>query len=194
VEVSMKRSYKRWSKEEVMRVIGELSRGGKQLNSGHIARNYPALAYAGRKFYGSWESAIKAAGLNYESIRRKCFWSKPKIVAQIRQLKAAGVQLNVSAAEKSHGGLVGAASVYYGSWRAAIKAAGLDYTKIKRQKEWSKAEIASEIKRMKATGLELGTTIPVRKRYRTLHAAAVRYYGSWAEAMKAAKLERLLKH
>jgi hypothetical protein len=110
------------------------------------------------------------------------------------QLKTAGERLNVSAAEKSHGGLVGAASVYFGSWRLAIKAAGFDYAKIKRQKEWSKAEIASEIKRMKATGLELGTTIPVRKRYRTLHAAAVRYFGSWAAAMKAAKLERLLKH
>ncbi|MBM3330911.1 hypothetical protein FJY68_03555 [candidate division WOR-3 bacterium] len=190
----MKRSYKRWSKEEVMRVIGELSRGGTQLNSGYIARNYPALAYAGRKFYGSWESAIKAAGLNYEAIRRKCFWSKKKIVAQIRQLKGAGEKLNVSAAEKTHGGLVGAASVYFGSWRQAIVAAGYDYAKIKRQKEWSKAEIVNEVKRMKATGLELGTTIPVRKRYRTLHAAAVRYFGSWAAAMKAAKLERLLKH
>jgi len=171
-----------------------LSRAGKQLNSGHIARNYPALAYAGRKYYGSWEKSIRAAGLNYESIRRKCFWSRKEIVAQIRGLKAAGEALNVSAAEKTHGGLVGAAAVYYGSWREAIKAAGYDYAKIKRQKEWSKAEIASEIKRMRAQGLELGTTIPVRKRYRTLHAAAVRYFGSWAAAMKAAKLEKLLKH
>lgn len=190
----MKRSYKRWSKEEVLRVIGDLSRGGKQLNSGHVARNYPALAYAGRKYYGSWESATKAAGLDYELIRRKSFWNRRKIVAQIRELKTAGEPLNVSAAEKTHGGLVGAAAVYFGSWRKAIKAAGLDYAKIKRQKEWSKAEIVSEIKRMRAQGLELGTTIPVRKRYRILHAAAVRYFGSWAAAMKAAKLERLLKH
>jgi hypothetical protein len=128
----MKRSYKRWSKEEVLRVIGELSGKGKQLNSGYIARNYPALAYAGRKYCGSWESAVKAAGL--------------------------------------------------------------DYTKIKRQKEWSKGEIVVEIKRMRREGVELRTTIPVRKKYRTLHAAAIRYFGSWAAAMKAAKLERLLKH
>jgi hypothetical protein len=190
----MKRSYKRWSREEVLRVIGELSSAGKQLNSGHIARNYPALAYAGRKYYGTWEDAIKAAGLNYEAIRRKCFWSRKKIVEQIRELRAAGEALNVSAAEKTHGGLVGAAAVYFGSWRQAIKAAGLDYAKIKRQKEWSKSEIASEIKRMRAQGVNLSTTIPIRKRYRTLHAAAVRYFGSWAAAMKAAKLERLLKH
>jgi superfamily I DNA/RNA helicase len=190
----MKRSYKRWSKEEVLRVVGELSRGKKQLNSGYIARNYPALAYAGRKFYGSWEGAIKAAGIDYESVRRKSFWSKKKIVEQIRKLKSAGEKLNVSAAEKSHGGLVGAASVYFGSWRQAIKAAGLDYSKIKRQKEWSKPEIVAEIKRMHKLGVELGTTIPIRKRYRILHAAAVRYFGSWAAAMKAAKLERLLRH
>ncbi len=190
----MKRSYKRWSKEEVLREIGGLSRGGKQLNSGHIARNYPALAYAGRKYYRTWESAVKAAGLDYESIRRKCFWNRPKIVAQIRELKAAGEPLHVSAAEKTHGGLVGAAAVYFGSWRQAIKAAGFDYAKIKRQKEWSKAEIVSEIKRMRAEALDLSTTIPVRKRYRTLHAAAVRYFGSWHAAMKAAKLERLLRH
>jgi hypothetical protein len=47
---------------------------------------------------------------------------------------------------------------------------------------------------MHREGVEMRTTIPVRKKYRTLHAAAIRYFGSWAAAMKAAKLERLLKH
>jgi hypothetical protein len=190
----MKRSYKRWSKEEVLRVIGEWRAKGRQLNSGHIARNYPALAYAGRKYCGSWEDAIKAAGLDYEAIRRKCFWSRRKIVERIRELSAAGEPLYVSAAEVKHGGLVGAATVYFGSWRQAIKAAGFDYRKIKRQKEWSKGEIVIEMKRMRREGVDLRTTIPVRKKYRTLHAAAIRYFGSWAAAMKAAKLERLLKH
>ena len=190
----MKRSYKRWSKQEVLRVIGELSGRGEQLNSGHIARSYPALAYAGRRYCGSWEAAIKAAGLDYEAIRRKRFWSRKKIVARIRELKAAGEPLYVSAAEVKHGGLVGAAAAYYGSWRQAINSAGLDYLKIKRQKEWSKREVVVEIKRMRAQAVDLSTTIPVRIKYRTLHAAAVRYFGSWAAAMKAAKLERLLKH
>jgi hypothetical protein len=190
----MKRSYKRWSREEVLRVIAELSDEGRQLNSGYIARNYPALAYAGRKYLGSWEDAIRAAGLDYEAIRRKCFWSRERIVAQIRELEAEGEQLFVSAAEVKHGGLVGAAAVYFGSWRQAIEAAGFDYRKIKRQKEWSKKEVVAEIRRMRREGMELCTTIPVRRRYRILHAAAVRYFGSWAAAVKAAKLERLLKH
>jgi superfamily I DNA/RNA helicase len=193
-EVKMKRSYKRWSREEVLRVIGNLSSSGKQLNSGYIARNYPALAYAGRRYCGSWEDAVRAAGLDYESIRRKSFWNRQKIVKQIHELKARGEPLNVSAAEVKHGGLVGAAAAYFGSWRRAIEAAGLNYLRIKRQKEWSKEEIVSEIKRMRREGVDLRTTIPVRKKYRTLHAAAIRYFGSWAAAMKAAKLKRLLEH
>ena len=188
----MKRSYKHWSRDEVVREIRALSRKGAKLNSGHIARTYPALAYAARKYVGSWKKAIEGAGLDYSTIRRKNFWSRKRIVQHIKELKRDGRPLHVSFAEKEYKGLVGAATMYFGSWRAAIKAAGLDYSKIKRQKEWSKKEIVREIKRMKREGLNLATTIPVRKKYRILHAAAVRYFGSWAEAMKAARLERLL--
>lgn len=190
----MKRPYKRWSREEALRVIRELGAKGLPLNSGYVARNYPALAYAGRKYVGSWEEAVKTAGFDYEKIRRKSFWSRKRIVKRIQELGTAGQPLYVSAAEKKYGGLVGAATVYFGSWRKAITASGYDYVKIKRQKEWSPKEIVVEIRRMRQEGLRLDTTIPVRLKYRTLHAAAVRYYGSWAAAMKAAKLERLLKH
>ena len=189
----MKRSYKHWSRDEVVREIRGLNKRGTQLNSGYIARQYPALAYAARKYLGSWESAIQAAGLDYSRIRRKNFWSRKRIVEKIKELRAAKEPLYVSIAEKRYRGLVGAATMYFGSWRKAIKAAGMDYAEIKRQKEWSKKEIVREIRRMHREGLSLATTIPVREKYRTLHAAAVRYFGSWAEAMKGARLERLLR-
>ncbi len=189
----MKRSYKHWSRDEVVLVIRRLHKQGKPLNSGHVARTYPALAYASRKYLGGWEEAIRAAGLDYSRISRKSFWSRKKIAERLRELHAAGKPLYVSAAEKLHGGLVGAATAHFGSWREAIKAAGLDYGKIKRQKEWSKKEIVREIRRLHREGMELSTTMPVRKHYRNLHAAAVRYFGGWAEAMRAARLERLLR-
>ncbi len=188
-----KRSYRHWSRDDVVKEIRKLQKQGSQLNSGHIARVQPALAYAARRYVGSWEKAIQAAGFDYSEIRRKSFWSKKKIVSQIRELKAEGRPLHVSAAEKEYCGLVGAATMYFGSWRKAIQAAGLDYSRIKQQKEWSKKAIVREIRRLHRQGMPLGTTIPVREKYRILHAAAVRYYGSWAEAMRAARLERLLR-
>ncbi len=189
----MKRSYKHWSRDEVVREIRRLDKQGSQLNSGYIARSYPALAYAARKYLGSWEDAIRAAGLDYSRIRRKYFWSRKKVVERIRELHKAGKPLHVSAAEKLYCGLVGAATMYFGSWRNAIRASGLDYTGIKRQKEWSKREIVREIRRVHREGMKLNTTIQVRHQYRNLHASAVRYFGSWAAALRAARLERLLR-
>ena len=188
-----KRSYRHWSRDDVVREIRKLKKQGSQLNSGHVARVQPALAYAARRYIGSWEKAIQAAGFDYSTVRRKSFWSKKKIVGRIKELKAEGKPLHVSAAEKHYCGLVGAATMYFGSWRKAISAAGLDYNKIKRQKEWSKKAIVREIRRMHRQGVPLGTTMAVRNNYRILHAAAVRYFGSWADAMRAARLERLLR-
>jgi hypothetical protein len=189
----MKRPYKRWSRDEVLRVIQDLNARHLPLNSGSIARTQPALAYAGRRFMGSWEAAIAAAGLDYSRIRRKSFWSRERVVARIRELRRQQLPLHVSRAERDYGGLVGAATIYFGSWRQAIAAAGLDYAAIKRQKEWSRQEIAREIRRMRREGVSLTTTIAVRARYRTLHAAAIRYFGSWAAAMRSAGLARLLR-
>ena len=189
-----KRSYRHWSRDEVVREIRSMAARGAQLNSGHIARTFPALAYAARKYLGSWEAAIEAAGLDYGGVRRKNFWNRRRVVERIKELNRDGKPLHVSLAEREYRGLVGAATTYFGSWNKAIRAAGLDYAKIKRQKEWSKREIVREIRRMRREGVELGTTIPIRKKYRILHAAAVRYFGSWAEAMRTAGLERLLKN
>lgn len=188
----MKRPYKRWSAEEVIRIVQDLHKRGVPLNSGNIAKQMPALGYAGRKYFGSWEAALTAAGLDYSRIRRKSFWNRTRVIEKIRELHAAGKPLHVSAAEREQGGLVGAASVYLGSWRQAIRAAGLDYSKIKRQKDWSKSYIVSEMRRMHAQGLPMRTTIAVRREYRTLHAAAVRYFGSWAAALKAARLDKVV--
>jgi hypothetical protein len=189
----MKRSYRHWSRDEVVREIRRLSAQGSALNSGHIARRYAALSYAARKYLGGWEEAVTAAGLDYSQIRRKNNWDKKSIAERIRELHAAGEPVHVSAAEKLHSGLVGAAMMHFGNWRRAIEAAGLDYSTIKRQKEWSKKEIVSEIRQAHRQGMKLDTTMEVRQKYRTLHAAAVRYFGSWVEALRAARLEKVVR-
>ncbi|MEO0081676.1 MAG: hypothetical protein ABIL25_05200 [candidate division WOR-3 bacterium] len=189
----MTRSYRHWSRDEVVREIRRLAAQGSDLNSGYIARHASALAYAARKYLGSWENAIAAAGLDYSHIRRKNSWDRSSIVGKIRELAEAGERINISAAEKTHGGLVSAAMAHFGSWRQAITAAGLDYSRIKRQKEWSKKKVVSEMRRAYRQGMRLGTTIEVRQKYRTLHAAAVRYFGSWVEALRAARLGRLVR-
>lgn len=189
----MKRAYRHWNKAEVLKGIKALKAKGEKLNSSHITRRHSGLGYAARQYFGSWEAAIKAAGINYESIRHRGYWTCDKLAARIRELHKAGKPLHYSAAETDYGGLVGAANAHFGSWRKAVEGAGLDYTKIKHQKEWSRPAIVREIKRMKREGLDLSTTVPVRAKYRILHAAAIRYFGTWSAAMKAAGLAKLYR-
>ncbi len=188
----MPRSYKKWSKEEVIRTIREMYRRKEPLNTGSVVRQHPTLAYAARRYVGGWAAAVNAAGLNYERFRQKRVWNRSKVIAQIKELHAAGEPLHVSHVERSHGGLVGAATAHFGSWARAIEAAGLDYSRIRRQRAWSKASVLDEVRRMHQQGMALATTAEVRRRYRTLHAASVRYFGSWAAAVKRAGLGGLL--
>lgn len=189
----MKRSYRHWSRDEVVREIRSLAAQQSALHSGYVSRKFPALAYAARKYLGGWEEAINAAGLDYSQIRRKNRWSRESIIERIQEMKAAGAPLNVSSVEAERGGLVGAALQYFGSWRTAVEAAGIDYVQVKRQREWSKREIVKEIRDCHKQGMKLGTTMEVRQRNRNLHAAAVRYFGSWALALRAARLGRLAR-
>lgn len=186
---SMTRPYKHWSKEEVVRAIHELNERGIALNSGYVARRYPALAYAGRKYWGSWQQAVEAAGLDYAQFRRRQSWSREKVVESIRELQARGEALNVSAVERSHAGLVAAACALFGAWGGAIEAAGIDYARVRRQRRWSRSLIIKEISRLRDAGFRLTTTAAVRQESRALHAAAVGYFGSWAAALRAAGIK-----
>ena len=57
---------------------------------------------------------------------------KKDILRTIRRHRRSGVPLNYSAIRQTNGPLLVKACQSFGSWRAAIKAAGLDYEKISR--------------------------------------------------------------
>jgi hypothetical protein len=185
------KSKRRWDKQKVVKAIADLKARGGKLNQAEAARHDLGLYYAGRAYFGSWEKAITAAGLDYNAIRRSGFWNRARVIEQIRARKRAGLPLHVSAVEKDAGRLTSAAGVYCGSWGKAIEAAGFDYAAIKRQKEWPRPIIVSEIRRIKREGVDISTTTEVRRKYRILHAAAIRHFGSWRAALKSAGLEKL---
>ncbi len=183
------RKYKKWSREEVIKTIREFRRQGLPLNLGYVARRNYSLAYAARKYIGSWEEAIRMAGLDYEEIKRKNIWQPEAIKKKIRELAREKKPLNVSYAEHHYGGLVGAAVNFFGSWRKAIESAGFNYDKIKKQRNWSEEKVIKEIRKLHRQGVNLKTTREVRRIFRTLHAAAIRYFRSWRAAVAASGIK-----
>lgn len=120
-------------------IIGEIRRlyqEGRIEELSGAWRYHLSLFRKARHRFGSWRKAIEAAGLNYEEIVQRQKWTPEKIIAEIKRLYAEDQDLSVTAMMRNYPNLVAIAQSprYFGSWKAAVEAAGLDYELIKRQR------------------------------------------------------------
>ncbi len=119
-------------------------------------------------------------------------WTKVKIIAAIKQLHLQGADLSPTAVQIEHSALFSSARSrsHFGSWRAAIEAAGFDYDQFKRVKQrWARDEIIKRICELHDEGEDLlDPTFKVRHRSLYLAACAHRYFGSWRRAVEGAGL------
>ena len=120
-------------------------------------------------------------------------WTRDKLIETIRNLHAQDVDLSPTAIQQTHSALFASARSrsHFGSWRAAIEAAGLSYEEIKRLKQrWSHDEIVKQIQEHHRKGSDLlDPKFKIKNRNLYLAACAHRYFGSWRRAIQAAGLD-----
>jgi len=186
---------KRWTKERVLEEIKRLRKEGADLRPSLVARICQTLLMAARKFFGGWREAVKAAGIDYDAYIQKFRESrvegdKRQIIAEIRRLYEEGRFEELSGAWRYHLTLFRKARHRFGSWRAAIEAAGLNYDEVIQRKKWTLDRIISEIRRLYMEGKDLSITA-MQREYPKLVAIAQspRYFGSWRAAVEAAGLD-----
>lgn len=176
---------RRWSDGLVIEHI--LSRRkGERLNAYSYATAYPDVYAAAQRIFGSWGAAIEAAGLDYEAVRLYRQWSKAKVLEEVKALKKGRKPLNSLFIQRKMRPLYLAALKRFGSWGKALKAAGLDYSKVKLRRTLSKPFVKSALLKLRAKGESLAYT-NMRKRHLWLLAAAMKLFGdgSWEKARKA---------
>ena len=117
-------------------------------------------------------------------------WTRKSIVAAIKKLHGAGVELNYATAEAQHLNLVRAAAWHFGTWRRAVEAADIDYESIGKYRRWDRERIVARIKELAAQGADLSWRSVSVELDPPLAAAALRPNGfnSWREAIAAAGL------
>ncbi|MDQ2687940.1 MAG: hypothetical protein M3Y28_08755 [Armatimonadota bacterium] len=182
---------RKWSKESIGLEIVSMYESGENLNYASIAASNLALLRAATRYFGTWEAAVRFAGLDYDSIRRYKSWTRDRIVARIQELHADGVdlswrnvclnvdpQLAAAATKKSH----------FGSWREALETAGLDYDAIRRYREWDDTRILDMVREFHRDGKELNAK-NMEQQDITLITAARRRFDSWHQALTAAGLD-----
>ena len=145
---------RKWSPELIVERIRELHEQGSDLTPSDVNARQGALVSAAERYFGNWPAAVQAAGIDYSRVResgrrrraeRIRKWSRERIITEIERLHRAGEDLSWGVMERKYQPLCAAAvkTCYFGSWSAALAAAGIDYAQVKAQaragRQWKSA-------------------------------------------------------
>jgi hypothetical protein len=127
---------KMWTQSLVLENINELIGRAESLAHGQVAVAHPRLLYAAERYFGSWGSALAAAGVDVAEIRSASKasraekvgkWSKETIIDQIKEMASRGERMTGLAVRMKYPSLYYAtvSERYFGSWKRAMEEAGI---------------------------------------------------------------------
>lgn len=118
-------------------------------------------------------------------------WNKENIGNEIHRMFESGENLNYANVAQDQVALLRAATRYFGSWRAAVEFAGLNYDDIRRYKTWSRDRIVERIQELHQQGEDLSWRHVSTQVDPQLAAAATKrkHFGSWRNAVASAGLD-----
>ncbi len=185
----------KWNAETIVGIIRELHERGVDLSPTGIRKTHGPLFSSARSksHFGSWRGAVEAAGIDYSTVKRgEQVWSPARIIRGIRAAYERGEDLLSVSFKNRNKKLYSAACAkrYFGSWRKALIAAGLDYDKMRGEHFWSPQRIIRKIRELHAAGQPLNWS-RIDKTCPSLYRAARRKenFGSWRSALRAAGVD-----
>jgi hypothetical protein len=184
-----------WTKDKLIAEIKRLYNEGADLSPTAIQKTNSALfsSARSRSHFGSWRTAIEAAGLDYDDLKRvKQRWNREEILLRIREMHAQGHDLLDPKFKTKNRSLYLAACAhrYFGSWRRAVSAAGLDHEQMRESRVWTRGRILRTIQELSQEGKPLGWAY-IEEHEPGIYRAARRRenFGSWAGALQAAGVD-----
>ena len=181
-----------WDKPAILKELQRLHKAGKDLSYNGLARSMQSLVSAAAYHFGSYRRAVQLAGIDYSEVIRRPRWTRQRIIALLKKARRAGHDLHWSAVTKRRDELGKAAFAslqkrLFGTWNRALQAAGLDSSQISRYRRWDRNSITFELRSRAGDSSPLNSGA-IQDEDPGLHAAAVRHFGSYDAALRAAKL------
>jgi hypothetical protein len=117
-------------------------------------------------------------------------WDSQLVVEEIEDWSQSGKPLYSHFMRQNYQELLAAGIRYYGSWKLAVEAAGIDYDSVRKYKDWSKDRISQTIQKLQGEGVDLSFRAMMLSKYAPMVYAAIRpnHFGSWKNALTAAGL------
>jgi hypothetical protein len=180
----------KWDKRRILSALRKLHRAGANLSYNAMARKHQAVVSAAAYHFGSYRSAITHAGIDYRQVLCRPRWTRQSIIALIKKARRRGVKLHWSAITRRGDELSRAAFAslqprLFGAWDRALHAAGLDAEDVSIYRTWDRNTAVFEIRSRHQSGDPLSSGA-VQREDPALHAAAVRYWRTWDNALRAA--------
>lgn len=184
---------RKWDRDRIIRKIRALQHDGVDLSYNAMCRKNQALVSAANYHYGAYKRAVMMAGIDYSKYVKKPWWTPPWIVRLIKQAKRAGEDLNWRSVSHrrdalGHAALAAVRPRLFGSWDKAIEAAGLNTDKIRRYHKWDRPRIVVELRRRVSEDQAVNSGV-VQREIPGLYGAATRIFGSFDNALRAARLD-----
>jgi len=186
---------KRWSKALVVAALQEREATSKALNYQAVVVDDEPLAGAARRHFGSWDAALVAAGYDPDAIKRprgdvapQGTWTPEVIIEQIQADVTAGLEISAHAAQLRSSSLVARGQQLFGSWEAAVAAAGYDYEAVRKTRAWAPQEVIERIQELDCAGADLSDNTCATYDG-SLYGAAATHFGGWPQALEAAGID-----
>lgn len=177
-----------WTKQSIVAALQRLEGKRADLSYTGLAKRNQRLLSAAAYHFGSYRTALQRAGLNADHVSRRPRWSKQLVIAAVKLAKRKELELNWSAVTGRGDELARAAFAavrLFGSWDRALHAAGLHAEDVARYRAWDRATIAYELKTLHQNGDDVRSGT-IQTEDPGLHAAALRHFGSYKAALRAA--------
>ena len=174
-------------KPGVLKAILQRECEGLPLNHATVLKDDRCLHSDILRLFGSWDVAMRASGIDPDSVRRHRRWTRQSVIQRICELAAEGRPLNAAAVQRSEAALPSAASRFFPSWHDALQAAGIDQARWrKRVPTWTRKRVIRGIQQIHAGG---GKVNHAALGHNSISRAGVLLFGSWDAALQAAGLD-----
>jgi hypothetical protein len=185
-----------WDKPKILKALRRFSKQKQDLSYNKMSRQHQALVSAAAYHFGSYRAAIEHADIDYRMVLRRPRWTKLMIIKLIKAARRAGEDLHWSAVTRRRDDLGRAAFAalqprLFGRWDKALQAAGLDVDDVAIYRRWDSHTILFELRCLAGDGEAINSGT-IQREDPGLHAAAVRQFGGYDEALRAAKLDPLV--
>lgn len=172
-----------WTRERVRRAIRDRRARGRELHSKGVKDRSAALYTAGMRIYGSWDLALKDAGVSPGSVRRRKTWTEAELRRALKDASASGTFRKGARFKRHHPALIQAAAYRWGSWSKALRAVGLRPLRPPPVR-WTRREVVRRILERHRRGETL-LAAEVSLQASALKRAAVRLYGKpWSDVVR----------